>query len=304
MNQPEMPLQPLLHDLQVTLMAPSQVWTTADGQVRPGGLPGVYHGDVRVLNQALLLVDGLEPETIGQRPLAPGVSETTYALRMIDTGTADPTTMLVRRREVLPGQVTEVLTLTCATEAPVSGELTVTLSSDLARTETIKSGLSAPLVSPRPLPTGVRFEREGSVVDLVSPDLVASIDGQAATFRADVTVRPGEALTVSWTAHSRIAAVVGAPADPAPEWRTPSITATDRRIGPLLRRSLDDLASLRMTAGLAPDETFLAAGAPWFYTLFGRDSLIAARFMLPLGTDLARGTLRTLAACQGTKIDP
>lgn len=54
----------------------------------------------------------------------------------------------------------------------------------------------------------------------------------------------------------------------------------------------------------SPGDTFLAAGVPWFFTLFGRDSLWAARMLLPLGTDLALGTLRTLAAQQGTRTDP
>ncbi len=48
---------------------------------------------------------------------------------------------------------------------------------------------------------------------------------------------------------------------------------------------------------------FLAAGVPWFLTLFGRDSIWAARMMLPVGTGLAAGTLRTLARRQGTEVD-
>ncbi len=48
-----------------------------------------------------------------------------------------------------------------------------------------------------------------------------------------------------------------------------------------------------------PRDCFLAAGSPWFLTLFGRDSIWAARMLLPLGTDLAGGTLRTLARRQG-----
>jgi len=42
---------------------------------------------------------------------------------------------------------------------------------------------------------------------------------------------------------------------------------------------------------------------PWYLTLFGRDSLWTARMMLPLGTELAEGTLRTLARRQGMKVD-
>ena len=62
-----------------------------------------------------------------------------------------------------------------------------------------------------------------------------------------------------------------------------------------------DLGGLRMATAQAPDDTFLAAGAPWFFTLFGRDSLIAARMLLPVDPELAAGTLRTLAARQGTR---
>ncbi|WKK73042.1 hypothetical protein Q0F99_09425 [Rathayibacter oskolensis] len=50
-----------------------------------------------------------------------------------------------------------------------------------------------------------------------------------------------------------------------------------------------------------PGEPFLAAGAPWFFTLFGRDSIWAARMLLPLGTELAASTLRVLAGLQGTR---
>ncbi|MFD0747766.1 amylo-alpha-1,6-glucosidase [Phytohabitans flavus] len=70
--------------------------------------------------------------------------------------------------------------------------------------------------------------------------------------------------------------------------------------GPLARPLLDDLASLRLTDG---DDTYLGAGVPWFLTLFGRDSIWAARMLLPLGTELAAGTLRVLARSQGTRDD-
>lgn len=42
------------------------------------------------------------------------------------------------------------------------------------------------------------------------------------------------------------------------------------------------------------------AGAPWFVTVFGRDALIAAQFLLPVAPALARGTLNYLASWQGT----
>ena len=69
-------------------------------------------------------------------------------------------------------------------------------------------------------------------------------------------------------------------------------------------RSLDDLDGMRMGTTAHPDDTFLAAGVPWYLTLFGRDSIWAARMLLPIDLGPAAGTLRALARLQGTKIDP
>jgi glycogen debranching enzyme len=48
---------------------------------------------------------------------------------------------------------------------------------------------------------------------------------------------------------------------------------------------------------------FFAAGVPWFTTLFGRDSLIAALQVLPFQPELAAQTLRLLALYQGDRED-
>jgi len=47
----------------------------------------------------------------------------------------------------------------------------------------------------------------------------------------------------------------------------------------------------------------VAAGAPWFMTLFGRDSLWASLMALPVDPSLALGTLQTLADRQGSVVD-
>ena len=41
-----------------------------------------------------------------------------------------------------------------------------------------------------------------------------------------------------------------------------------------------------------------------FHALFGRDSLISALALMPVAPDIARATLRALAARQGTRVDP
>jgi glycogen debranching enzyme len=66
-------------------------------------------------------------------------------------------------------------------------------------------------------------------------------------------------------------------------------------------QAISDLGSLELE--LIPNEHVLAAGLPWFMTLFGRDSIIAAMQTKILGTELLTGTLKTLAGLQATEID-
>ena len=72
----------------------------------------------------------------------------------------------------------------------------------------------------------------------------------------------------------------------------------------MLRRSQEDLGALRIFDPGDPSLAAVAAGAPWFKALFGRDSLLTAYMGLPVDRSLALGTLRTLARDQGEKVDP
>ena len=65
-------------------------------------------------------------------------------------------------------------------------------------------------------------------------------------------------------------------------------------------RSVADLAALRMRAD---EGRLLAAGTPWFMTVFGRDTIISSLQTLLFGPELAASTLRVLAATQSTADD-
>jgi glycogen debranching enzyme len=70
------------------------------------------------------------------------------------------------------------------------------------------------------------------------------------------------------------------------------------------RQSVEDMGALRLhERDLGPDVWVPAAGVPWFVTLFGRDSLIAALQNLTVHARFAEGALRALAACQATARD-
>ncbi|HJU10849.1 MAG TPA: glycogen debranching N-terminal domain-containing protein, partial [Candidatus Binataceae bacterium] len=79
------------------------------------------------------------------------------------------------------------------------------------------------------------------------------------------------------------------------------ISASHQSLDLLLRRSAADLTSM---IRLTPEGTFLMAGIPWYATLFGRDSILTALFVLPFNPALAVGTLKSLASLQGTRFDP
>ena len=85
--------------------------------------------------------------------------------------------------------------------------------------------------------------------------------------------------------------------------RTPSVVSTDPRLGPAVDQALADLASLRIVDQEHPDRALIAAGAPWFMALFGRDSLLTSMMTMSFDPDLARGVLATLADLQGVRYD-
>jgi len=90
------------------------------------------------------------------------------------------------------------------------------------------------------------------------------------------------------------------------EWvaKIPVLQMGNHSIERTLKRSYDDLGSLRIEDPNHPERVVVAAGAPWFMTLFGRDSLLASEMALPVDPSLALGTLQTLADRQGSVVDP
>ena len=70
-----------------------------------------------------------------------------------------------------------------------------------------------------------------------------------------------------------------------------------------INRSAGDLRLL-LNDGPGPGERYLAAGVPWFATLFGRDAILASLQALSVRPQLAVETLEVLASLQATEDDP
>ncbi|MDM4721011.1 glycogen debranching N-terminal domain-containing protein [Micromonospora sp. WMMA1363] len=158
------------------------------------------------------------------------------------------------------------------------------------------------------------FHRE-TVVQTSAP---GTIDTSGMTFR--VCVPPhGE-----WTTRLHVATVVyGARGEdtrttlPYAGSRSPSAIETEQnelierapKLGcdcePLAgayRRSLDDLAALRYES-IALGVRLMAAGLPWFMTLFGRDSIFTSLQAVPFLPELLPSTIMILAGLQGHRLD-
>ena len=85
----------------------------------------------------------------------------------------------------------------------------------------------------------------------------------------------------------------------------PVLEGTFERLPHAYRKSLTDLAALRIRAPAGDQRPMLpAAGLPWFMTVFGRDTLLTSFQVMPIGDGLARAALRTLAELQSQDDDP
>ena len=127
----------------------------------------------------------------------------------------------------------------------------------------------------------------------------------ALVWEADVPAGGRRDWTVDVTVRRTSDTVFGPdPGGHLVDWGEVRVAATDRRLDLVVDHSFADLAELVLADPDSPGDPFAAAGTPWYLTLFGRDSLWAASLTLPFGTDLAAGTLRTLARRQGRTDDP
>ena len=101
----------------------------------------------------------------------------------------------------------------------------------------------------------------------------------------------------------RISADEGAAAYHAWERGTTTVESDHELFNLVVKRSVSDLRLL-INDGPGPEQRYVAAGVPWFTTLFGRDALITAFQSLAFRPQVAIETLEVLAAYQATEDDP
>lgn len=307
-QEPTAHRQPWLHELCVCVDGNATALSCASGDMRPGTAEGFYVDDVRALSCLQVSVSGEAPSAVSHGARG-NLAEFFLSARNLGDRGADPTVEVRRVRRLDGPTLEESITVVSRASAPMTCRLAVEVGADGAAIGSIKAGhLWHPSLTAETGPRAVvfRLERHTSTVGFTPEpqDVVAAEKGAVAHFT--LTVNPGEEVRVTVTARvvrETSSALDADRGSDAISWSGARVEADDPRLGRAFAAAAEDLRHLLLRDPDAPDDVFAAAGTPWYLTLFGRDSLWAARMMLPFGTELAAGTLRTLARRQGRRTD-
>jgi glycogen debranching enzyme len=299
---------------------------TAGGDLSAAGPHGVFFLDTRILSGWDLTVDGDVPEPLAA--LTPEPYRGTFLGRLPRRSGRTDTNLLVQRERRVGNGLREDIVLRNPAGEPSACTVALTVEADFADLFEVKEGRVQPRGERRGHVQGHQLVLEqrwrgthrGVVIEAPGATIVAvpGIQHSAGVVRYDVVVpargewstsllvRPvvdGEDIEASFPLDRPLRESV--PALRRQRWQesTPIATTGHDGLQRVLRRSQEDLGALRIFDPGDPSQAAVAAGAPWFMALFGRDSLLTAYMGLPVDRGLALGTLRTLARHQGEKVD-
>ncbi len=312
------------------------------GDIHPGAAQGLFVRDTRLISRFELSINGHVPEPLAPQSHEPFAW--TFLSRMPPPGGLADSTMLVTRRRLLADGMDEEITLRNMSSEPLPVSLRIGVAGDFADVFEVKEGRvhtdpsDVEGLTLEVTEDAIRLNREcgshlrgATVTGARHPDAELEISATQLTWHAVVPAHGSWSTSVHITPSlngrdlvefrsARGAAGGGdgagraggnggpaaGPEQRLADWRrqSPLVKASDARLDAVFAASTEDLGSLRIFDPEHADRAVIAAGAPWFMTIFGRDSLLTSWMVLPLDPSLALGTLRTLASLQGTKVDP
>jgi glycogen debranching enzyme len=280
------------------------------GAISPSRPHGLFLEDTRVLSRLELRVDAHPPEPLTS--FSSGMRSATIVART--RRPADGWTLLVLRRRALDPSFRETIALRNVSRVPARCEVTLTLGADHATVFDVKEQrpTTRPSLVSTPLADGLAFGDDDRRT-LVTFDRDPSFDAGTVTFAAEIAPKAEWTLTVrvafeTPSTRRRVGALALEPPDDLPAVAdltaiAPRVSSDDHRLVEAYERSIADLAVLRIVDARYGARPVLAAGAPWFMTLFGRDSILASRMALAVDPALAVSTLHVLAGLQGTDVN-
>ncbi|MFJ4172052.1 glycogen debranching N-terminal domain-containing protein [Paenarthrobacter sp. NPDC089714] len=290
------------------------------GDIHPDFPHGLFQEDTRIVSLWTLAVNGQQLEALAAELEEPYRAHFAGRVPRAD-GVADSSLIVERLREVGRGLLEQIVVKNYSSR-PVECVVSVTVAADFADLFEVKEArVQRPWQQTRHMSSDtltIRALWGGLQKGIAVRAPGAEITPEALIYRSIVPARG------HWSATLTVSPVISAgspsassyehpdPKETAPrnkrwkEWvdKIPVVQVGNRAIERTLRRSYDDLGSLRVEDPDHPERVVVAAGAPWFMALFGRDSLMASIMAMAVDPSLALGTVQTLADRQGKTVDP
>ncbi len=293
--------------------------SAASGDIVAGSPHGLFFRDSRLLSRFELRVNGARPELLANATPEP-FAGAFVGRGAPKPGVADSTLMVFRRRWIGRG-MREDIELRNVGREPAYCLVELAIESDFADLFEVKEQRVAAgdptTVSIEGSVLRFRHARGGSTRTLhLGFDETARLTNHRVTWEvivpADGSWSTSIGASVSIDDHAieprfkpGVEPKKAAPEEWLNRWRAtvPQVESDHPTLANVIARGAEDLGALRMFDPEHPERAVVAAGAPWFMTLFGRDSLFTSWMALPVDPDLALGVLQTLARFQGTKLD-
>ncbi len=279
---------------------------------------GMYVRDTRHLSKLRLTFGGVAPILLDARAPETALSAifTNPAIRAPGGEVIPAQTLVVRRKRVIAESLLESLSVSNYAAVAVELELRLEFGADFHDIFEVRGyERSAPA---QPVNAEVRdgciyFEYLGAdnrkrttTISFLTPP--TTLTASAATIRLEMEPRETSEFLLEVSADSEPTNehVDVARARVQGEQRlwleqSTQIRTNHDAINDMLDRSLLDVQALLTTTG---DDHYLAAGVPWFDSLFGRDSLIAGMEMVAFAPEVLRSALLVLAKYQADSTDP
>jgi glycogen debranching enzyme len=310
---------PTAGDAEVTVIQGSNFCRSGPaGDIDPREAQGFFTRDTRILSRWQLLID--------DQPITGLAVDAGDSFRATFIGHAEPRvervepTVAVERRRLVGAGLREDITIQNHAEETLAATVTLLADADFADLFDVKSGNIR-----RTSGTTRRLETDSLTFSRARGGAQRGVTITAAggtMSRAGVSWRIAVAPHESW--HVAVHALpmdergtvaadypegepLGAthPVRQMREWRSkvPVFRSENWALQQAVDRALADIASLRLPDPADPRWHIVAAGAPWYMTLFGRDSILTSMMLLPWDMSIVRGTLHALARRQGTTTD-
>jgi glycogen debranching enzyme len=280
-----------------------------------GGVDGLYLGGRRALSRWVLRLGGQALAGIDGHLDDPAAA--TFVGRAGAPSGGGPGCVVVRRRLLGPGLQDDVEIRNVGAEATYV-EVELEAGADLADALDVYQGRGRPEPVERRVTDGVLVLARGkgdhrAGCRVTASENVTITDG---ILRWEAIVPARSSRVISFAAmplgtddaapaRPRSATLPSESGERFARWHrgVPAIETDHQPLALAMARSARDLGALRLLDPEFPERAVVAAGAPWFLALHGRDALLASWMSMMVDPDLALGTLETLARFQGEKVD-